>query len=317
MRALTVGGNPRNRSAPARSRARDIGVQERMTQKGHEYLQTIAIPTTAVFGQSLYTLEVNPMNIPRLQVIASQYKQWKGEISLNVEALGNAFATSSVTVAFVPDPDFSDLPTSADLVRVVESSPSKVSLHLKDDLTVRSRASWALSTSPWKFLSDSDPSDRSNGIFVIVAQGSPGTIPVDLKLSVNYNVVFQGNSFVAMEPSTPTATTAWYGVNNALSDILFAGTTGWVAAGPILTLNYPAGTVSTKYQGSWVPSPSLAQVLVSTNTNTVGSFRYINSLTSFTVTATQAVFTYGSALPALVAATAYTFVQLPRSSAQV
>lgn len=318
VRAMASLGMARKAPSNARGprRNRDIGAQERMNQKGHEFLGVVKVPTTAAIGQKLYQLEVNPQYIPRLSVIASQYKQWKGPITLHVESLGNAFATSSIAAAFVPDPDAVELTqTGVDLLRVVDSAPSKTSLHLQESVTKNVKASWSLTTNPWKFVQDTDPSDRSNGLFVIVALGSPGSVEIDLKISVSYDVTFQGNTYLAMEPTTVNALAAWQGVNDSLSDIEFApGASGWVIAGPTITLNYPTGSVPSKFHGTWVPSPGLSQVYAAENLSPTAG-RYISSLANFDVSATRTIYTYTTAVPA-IPANPHTFISLPRSAGQ-
>jgi hypothetical protein len=191
--------------------ARPIGVQERLRQKGHEFFQIITVPTDAFIGQNLFQLEVNPTMIPRLSVIASQYKQWKGDMKLHVESLGNAFSLSSVTSAFFPDPDPAELPSDPiALLRAIDAAPSKRNLHLQDTSIKTVDAPWSLTTNPWKFNVDTDPSDRANGLFVIISNGTPGSDPVNVKISLSYDITFQGNTFQPMIPAliTPARTLA-------------------------------------------------------------------------------------------------------------
>lgn len=186
-----------NRSVRANPDIRPgIGSAERCIQKGHEFLNVTVVPTDSTLGQSLFQLEVNPSQVPRLAIIASQYKQWRGRMSLTVESLGNAFSTSSVALAYVPDPDPAELPSNpTDLLRVVESAPSRADLHLQAVATKTVTANWDLTTNPWKFVQDSDASDRANGLFLVVSYGSPGTTPVNLRVGVSYDITFQGNTY--------------------------------------------------------------------------------------------------------------------------
>lgn len=173
--------------------------RDRCRQSGHEFLQFLTVPALAAPGTHLLTLRVNPTHFPRLTTLSSQFKQWKGPIRLHIESLGNALTFSSVTAAFFPDPENSQIPTApATLLSTIEACPRKTTLHLQSTQRKTVHADWSLSTNPWKFIADTDPSDQSNGFFVIVANGSPGSEPVQLKISASYDVTFQGSTFAAI-----------------------------------------------------------------------------------------------------------------------
>nr|QYF49508.1 MAG: structural polyprotein [Heilongjiang sediment hepe-like virus 3] len=289
-------------------------------ETGTEFLSFIPVPIATTLGTSLFVLEANPTKFPRLAIFASQYKQWKGDISLKVESLGNAFATSSVSVAFIPDPNPAELPTDpTSLLRVINSAPSQRNLHLQSQGSTSVNAPWKLSTNPWKFVQDDDPSDRANGLFVIVANGSPGTVEVPLKVSASYNVLFQGNTFNPLEESLPTVTSALYGVNNFLSSSLFTPTTGaknWSVAGNNLILTYPSGTVPVKYYGNWTPLlPQLPFGAIVSQYNLVAAAATATcnrtTLLGFVVTATSTTYFF-NAIAAPTAAVSNSFVVLPR-----
>nr|WPR18105.1 MAG: capsid protein [Chemarfal virus 142] len=194
----------RQRSRMPNASNRPIGKQERLFQKGHEFYQIVEVPSSATIGQNLFQVEVNPTIFPRLSVIASQYKQWRGKINMHVESLGNAFALSSVSAAFFPDPDPADLPADPiSLLRAIDSAPSKTNLHLQDTGIKTVTAPWTLTTNPWKFCVDDEASDRANGQFLIISNGSPGSELINLKVSFSYEVTFQGNTFQPMTPVTP------------------------------------------------------------------------------------------------------------------
>lgn len=262
------------------------------------------------------------MQFPRLGVFASQYKQWKGDVSLKVESLGNAFATSSVSLAFIPDPDVNDLPSDPTaLLRVVNSAPSQRNLHLQSQGSASVTAPWKLSTSPWKFVQDTDVSDRSNGVFVIVSNGSPGTVDVPLKVSVSYNVQFQGNTYTPLEGALANIQQALYGTNNSLTDVLFQPTSGAFnytvngSGNRTLTLTYPAGTVSNKYIGNWTPLlsnlPNAAIALYAYYAAGAATATLLRStLTQFSVSATQAIYQFSDSLT--VPTLAGSFVVQPR-----
>jgi hypothetical protein len=293
-------------------------------QIGEEFYGFITVPAAATIGQSLLAVEVNPSSFSRLSVFASQYKQWRGRISMQVESLGNAFSTSSVSAAFVPDPDLSDLPTDPTaLLRVINSSPSQKNLHLQDKRVVNVVADWKLSTNIWKFVLDSDASDRSNGVFVIVANGSPGTTDIPLKVSFRYDVQFQGNTYAPLESGAASVLSALYGVNNYLSDTLFTPTTGaanWSITGTSLTLNYPSGSVSSKYYGSWTSqvsslpnSAAVMQIITQATSPTSNNGR--QTLTGLVIGATQTVYTF-AAITSPTAGTSNSFQVIPRSTGQ-
>jgi len=292
-------------------------------QKGHEFLTTVPVPAGAILGQNLYQLEVNPSSFPQLSVFASQYTQWRGTIKMNVEALGNAFATSSVTAAYIADPDTSDLPVvPLDLLRVVESveQVSRKSIHLQDPASTHViSAPWRVSTNPWKFVNDTDVSDRANGIFVIVALGDPGTTPINLKISASYDVSFQGRKYTPLESASATTVSAALGVNNSIGNQAYTNTTGsfnWVYTPGTFTLvlNYTAGFVPAKYFGSWSYGAGtywFANAVVAAATTAIVNRPTLNTML-VGLTSTTYVFSAALAVPP-VAATAYTWNIRPRN----
>jgi len=271
-------------------------------------------------------VEVNPTQFPRLGVFASQYKQWKGDFKLHVESLGNAFANSSVSLAYVPDPDPSDLPSDPTaLLRVINASPSQANLHLQAQGSKNVSASWKLSTNPWKFIVDNQASERANGLFIVVANGSPGLADIPLKVSVSYDVQFQGNTFAPLEGALANVVQAVYGTNNSLSDALFLPTTGafnWVASGVgnvNLTLSYPSGTVNNKYYGNWTTSLSSFPFggIVSFTAFAAGAATatvYRTTLVGLTISATSTIYNFSSSITP--PAGSNTFIILPRTVTQ-
>lgn len=243
---------------------------------------------------------------------------------MKVESLGNAFSTSSVSLAYVPDPDPNDLPSDPTaLLRVVNSAPSQRNLHLQDQRSAVVSASWKLSTNPWKFVQDTDPSDRSNGVFLIVANGSPGATDIPLKVSFKYDISLRGNTYTPLESGLANVTQAVYGVNNALSDQLFTPTTGasnWSVTGNALTLNYPTGSVSPKYYGSWTTAvsglPNSAAVFQGfTQAASTAASMNRTTLTGLSISATQTVYNF-TGITAPAGGAAVSFVVYPRSTGQ-
>jgi len=323
MAALSlVKRKPNKRRNAVRQNTRGAGRIHR--EIGEEFLSFVTVPTTSSIGASLFSLEVNPMQLPRLSVFASQYKQWKGQISMHVESLGNAFSTSSVSCAYIPDPDPNDLPSDPTaLLRVVNSAPSQRNLHLQDKAIASVSASWKLTTNPWKFVQDTDISDRSNGTFLIISNGSPGTTEVPLKVSFKYNVSFQGNTYSPLESGLANVTQALYGVNNSLSDQLFTPTTGaanWSVNGNVLTLNYPAGSVSAKYFGTWtsqlasLPNGAAVFQQVFQATAPTGNAGR-TTLTGLSISATQTIYNFAQ-ITSPTAGTTNSFAVYPRTTGQ-
>jgi hypothetical protein len=315
----------RSRNAPGNA---IIGAAQGSTrQRGHEFLTTIVVPSGATLGQNLYQLEVNPTQFPQLAVFASQYTQWKGNVNLNIEALGNSFAKSAVLAAYIADPDGGDLPTApADLLRTIESveRQSRTSIHLQDVVTHNLTAPWRVSTNPWKFVEDTDVSDRANGIFVLAALGDPGTDPIVVKISATYDISFQGRKFTPMESALSTNTTAAYGVNNYVGNQPFSPSTGtfsWAYDSTLLTvaLRFPVGTIPDKYIGTWTYDPLtpwFVNAIVSPSGVSATSIVNRVYVLSMTVTTTTVVYQLGTALSAPpISATVYTWNIRTRSSA--
>jgi hypothetical protein len=289
MAAMNISRKPQAQRTARRPRVNPdirpgIGSAERCVQKGHEFLNVTVVPTTSTLGQSLFQLEVNPSQVPRLAIIASQYKQWRGRMSLTVESLGNAFSTSSVALAFIPDPDPNELPSDpTDLLRVVESAPSRADLHLQAVATKTVTANWDLTTNPWKFVEDSDASDRANGLFLLVSYGSPGDTPVNLRIGVNYDITFQGNTFKPANAILPLNARE---VLAQASSIMCAGPTTTSTSTVILAatgVSFPPFL-----QGVW---PLLASVKIGTIEGSVCDVED-NVLSTFTITSGAAQFTF-------------------------
>jgi len=315
--------NQRRRRTPANPSIGSSGGST--SQRGHEFLNTVVVPAGATIGQNLYQLEVNPTQFPQLSVFASQYTQWKGTVKLHVESLGNAFATSAVSAAYVADPDGSDLPVNAtDLLRVVESveAVSRTSIHLQDCITHNLSAPWRVSTNPWKFVVDTDLSDRANGLFLIVALGDPGTTAINLKVSVSYAVTFQGRKYAPLETAVASASSAALGINNGIGSNAYTnpgGSVNW-AYNPVtflLTFTFPIGQVSPKYFGTWsygVGTTWFANaVVISPSVVTIVNRPVVNTIV---VTATTASYQFAAALAVPpVATTSYTWNIRPRLAA--
>jgi hypothetical protein len=289
MAAMNISRRPQAQRTVRRPRVNPdirpgIGSAERCVQKGHEFLNVTVVETDSTLGQSLFQLEVNPSQVPRLAIIASQYKQWRGRMSLTVESLGNAFSTSSVALAFIPDPDPAELPADpTDLLRVVESAPSRADLHLQAVSTKTVTANWDLTTNPWKFVEDDDPSDRSNGLFLLVSYGSPGDTPVNLRIGVSYDITFQGNTFKPANAIVPITARE---VLAQVSSITSAGLTSTSTAADLIITT---GVTFPPYlQGTW---PLVAPVRIGRIQGTVGATED-NAISLFVITSGAAQFKF-------------------------
>jgi len=298
---------PRRRQRRANPDIRPgVGTAERCSQKGHEFLNVTVVPTTSTLGQTLFQLEVNPTQVPRLAIIASQYKQWRGRMSMTVESLGNAFSTSSVALAFIPDPDPNELPSvPTDLLRVVESAPSRADLHLQAVGTKTVTANWDLSTNPWKFVQDTDVSDRANGLFLLVSYGSPGTTPVNLRIGVSYDITFQGNTYSPASEVTPlSALDVLARVNQIILGTPCNTTVVGLAVNVTGALPFPPAL-----QGTW---PLITEVNYGTIDDTSTADLNVGAITTFVVAPNLASFTY-VATPTVADATGVFAFVAPRT----
>lgn len=161
-----------------------------------ERVTQITVPTTVTPGTLLWSAPANPLTAPRLQAIASQFDSWYGDMSIEVETTGNSFSQDYVVLKHVVNGDPARLPTNVNnllnLAETTDVPSSSARLQLDSNRSARVTAKWASSYNPRKPILDTDPSECNNGLFIIVADGSPGTTSVNLTVRLRYNIHFYG-----------------------------------------------------------------------------------------------------------------------------
>lgn len=228
LASLTISNSklsPR-RNFPGRANRRGrMNVNAVSTFNGTERVTTLTIPTNAAPGQLLFTLENNPNSAPRARATATQFDSWHSVTEMEVETTGNAFSKNFVVLRHIPNGDPSRLPSDdASLLNLAEaySRPlESYKLQLDSNRKGVVRAPWkGTSYNPRKPINDTDPSERNNGIFIIVANGSPGTETVDITIRYRYSFQFYGPIFQAILPDT----SAYYFANTGMTPALPFGT---------------------------------------------------------------------------------------------
>jgi len=173
---------------------------------GTERITTVTIPTTTTAGKLLYLLENNPSSAPRANAVSTQFDSWSSTTEIEVETTGNAFAKNFVVIRHVPNGDPSRLPADPEsLLNFAEaySCPGEsYKLQLDSNAKGVVRAPFRATTyNPHKPIRDQDPSERNNGLFIIVANGSPGVDPVDITIRFRYSFRFYGPIFRSILPN--------------------------------------------------------------------------------------------------------------------
>jgi len=191
--------NPgRNAMAPMmRRKTREPRTQDTMCRmSATERVTQVIVPASVTPGTLLFSSPVNPTSSPRLAAVATQFDSWYGTITMEVETTGNAFSQDYAILRHVPNGDPSRLPTNArnllNLAETCEKRSESAKLQLDSNKTAQVVATWKTSYNPRKPILDSDPSECNNGLFILVADGSPGTTPVNLTIRFRYNIVFYG-----------------------------------------------------------------------------------------------------------------------------
>lgn len=183
-----------------------VNINSVSTLNGTERIATITIPTSSQPGDLLYTLENNPNSAPRARAVASQFDSWHSVTELEVETTGNAFAKNFIIIRHVPNGDPGRLPSDATSLLNFSEAYSRTGESFKLQLDSNGkgivRAPWnGVSYNPRKPINDSDPSERNNGLFIIVSNGSPGAEPVDITIRYRYSFRFYGPIFVPLLPN--------------------------------------------------------------------------------------------------------------------
>uniref|UniRef100_A0AB38ZJP7 Capsid protein n=1 Tax=Crocidura lasiura astrovirus TaxID=3139461 RepID=A0AB38ZJP7_9VIRU len=188
--------NRRRRNSPRSQNANRINANLPSIIQAKERVATITVSPETVPGTLLLTLPANPTSAPRSGVIATQYDSWSGHCEMEVETTGNAFSKNYVALKHAPNGDPSRIPLGPDaLLNFAEagSRPLEATrLQLDSNQSSRVAAPWSLSYNPKKPIIDTDPSECNNGVFVIVANGTPGTETVTLTVRLSYRFMLYG-----------------------------------------------------------------------------------------------------------------------------
>jgi hypothetical protein len=303
-RRQTVVRNPGSKMVPRKSTISRRNPQSSMNVNSNnrcsalERVATFTIPTTSQPGDLLFTLQNNPTSAPRSSAIASQFDSWHGVTSIQVESTGNAFAKNFVVIRHVPNGDPARLPAPGQPLLNIAESYSRRGESIKLQLDSNSKP---FCTAPWRGISyntrkpilDDDPSERNNGLFIIVSNGSPGTESVDITVRYKYDFHFYGPLYTGILPNlsgritTTTGTTpaAPLGTNPTIDGnsitantattftlipgnyLLSYGFSGTVVTGQI-SISSSSGTL-TQLVGTFSTTGSSRSAFLQTQSNTV------------------------------------------------
>lgn len=302
------------RNFPSRANRRGaIDINSVSTFNGTERVATITIPTNSTPGQLLFTLENNPNSAPRAGAIATQFDSWHSVTELEVETTGNAFAKNFIVIRHIPNGDPSRIPSDPQsLLNFAEAySRRNESFKLQLDSNGKGivRAPWTgVSYNPRKPINDTDPSERNNGLFIIVSNGSPGTDPVDITIRYRYSLKFYGPIYQPIISNLSTSLSGGSGFTPAAPFPLNMNLSGFaVSARTTNTLTIKAGSyimttnvAGTGITASFAPSsPGIVFTAVAGGGSAVTG----SSTTTFTLPA-SAVVTFGGIVATTVTSTA-------------
>lgn len=195
------------RNFPSRTNRRGaININSTSTLNGTERVATVTIPVASTPGQLLFTLENNPNSAPRAKAVASQFDSWHSTTEIEVETTGNAFAKNFIIIRHIPNGDPSRIPSDPQSLLNFSEAYSRKGESFKLQLDSNGkgvvRAPWTgISYNPRKPVNDTDPSERNNGLFIIVSNGSPGAEPVDITIRYRYSFKFYGPIFQSLLPN--------------------------------------------------------------------------------------------------------------------
>lgn len=212
--------SPRRNFAARTNRRGAVNINSVSTFNGTERVATVTIPVNSTPGQLLFTLENNPNSAPRASAIASQFDSWHSVTELEVETTGNAFAKNFIVIRHLPNGDPSRIPSDPQSLLNFAEAYSRRNESFKLQLDSNGKgvvhAPWrGVSYNPRKPINDSDPSERNNGLFIIVSNGSPGTDPVDITIRYRYAIKFYGPIFQPILPNLSTTLTGGSGFTPA------------------------------------------------------------------------------------------------------
>nr|QYJ54465.1 ORF2 [Astroviridae sp.] len=208
---------PRKTTVSRRNPPSSMNVNSNNRCSALERVATFTIPINSQPGDILFVLQNNPTSAPRSSAIASQFDSWHGKTAIQVESTGNAFAKNFVVIRHVPNGDPARLPAQGQPLLNIAESYSRRGESVKLQLDSNSKP---FCTAPWRGISyntrkpilDDDPSERNNGLFIIVSNGSPGAEPVDLTVRYKYDFHFYGPLYTGILPNLSGRITATSGL---------------------------------------------------------------------------------------------------------
>lgn len=296
---------PQRQRGPRRPRAQQSidGDVAFTTYNVSEPLSPIVVPSDSAMGTLLYAEECNPARLGEiLRAQASQSQSWRGDYVFKMRVNGSVNAKNYAIARWLPDADKSKLPLNKDrLWKYVRGTaqddqrPDRafVKYNIISETNRNSsfsvRASWKGTFNPKKPIDDTDPSERSLGLFVIVSNGPPGEA-ITIDVDVHAVGKFYGptptptiiNSAAAVT-ATPTSLSTPFGVNTVVQ-----GPGSVDATGNKLMVDSPGEyLVAIRYVGTGItavptiiftnmtPSTPLAGALTISPTSATDVFRII------------------------------------------
>lgn len=233
-----------------------------------EPLDPIQVPTNSPLGTLLYVEECNPARLGEiLRAQATQAQSWRGSYEFKLRVNGSVNAKNYAIARWLPDADVSKLPTNPQrLWKYVrgtaqdDNRPDRAFVKYNivsepnRNSSYKVRASWSGTFNPKKPIDDTDPSERSLGLFVIVSNGPPGeaiTIDVDVHARGHFYGPTPSPTLIntsSVVNATPSSLSQPFGPTTIIQGI------GSVdAAGNVLTIKNP-GTflVAIRYNGTGI-----------------------------------------------------------------
>lgn len=253
-----------------------------------EPLDPIRVPPNSTFGTLLYAEECNPARLGEmLKAQASQAQSWRGNYEFKLRVNGSVNAKNYAIARWLPDADISKLPSNPErLWKYVRGTAQQddrpdrafVKYNIVSEQNRNSsykvKASWSGTFNPKKPIKDTDPSERSLGLFVIVSNGPPGediTIDVDVHAKGHFYGPTPSPTLLdasTLVTATPSSNAQPFGSNTVVS-----GTGSVEATGNVLTIGNP-GTflVAIRYTGTAITQvPTIVFSGITPNTPLAGA----------------------------------------------
>jgi hypothetical protein len=161
-----------------------------------EPVKAITVPADSERGALLYATEISPTKLGRLlKAKATQAQSWAGNLEFQFRVNGSVNAKNYAIARVLPDADLTDLPAEGEeLWRYVRASTegySNKKRKLEDrnwikynvisNQVSKVKAPWTMSFNPLKPVTDSNATERSLGLLVVVSNGPPGeSIVIDV-----------------------------------------------------------------------------------------------------------------------------------------